>query len=329
MDFRRITLAATRLRTLAWSGDDLVDWVMGRRYKLDGTTEHVNVGNAYRFDASTGCDAYAVKYENFGTKGVVMRDTGLRDARGGHRLDFLREIDRRVYHADAYCFPALLFRAFDGRVLLAHCPREYKALDLETPEGECLTPRPVEDASDVFHSRLDASLDGRWLLSNGWVWHPWGVACVYDVARALAEPAYLSTDGERIDLGDDFEGDVQGAAFAGERLVCITAEDGPALSVFDLRTREVELCAKLDEAPGTRLMALDDDHVALFDGHPRVLQLSTGKVVERWDDLDGGRSLYQPSTRQKPVEPPHLACDPANGRFALGYADRIVVVSRV
>jgi hypothetical protein len=33
---------------------------------------------------------------------------------------------------------------------------------------------------------------------------------------------------------------------------------------------------------GTRLIALDADHLVLFDGHVRVLRLSTGAIVERW-----------------------------------------------
>jgi len=75
-------------------------------------------------------------------------------------------------------------------------------------------------------------------------------------------------------------------------------------------------------------MALDDDHLVLFDGHPRVLRLSTGTVVERWEDLEGGDGVHAPSVMLSEEKPPFLATDPARERFALGWPERIVVVSR-
>ena len=220
-----------------------------------------------------------------------------------------------------------LFRSVDGRPLLAHCPRAYSVLDLEDLDGTCLTTRPTEQATDVFHSRLEASVDGRWLLSNGWVWHPWRVACVYDVARALEEPAYLSTDGEALNLGDAWEGEVEAATFVGNRLVCATNEEQCAVSLYDLAGRRHERLIQLSEPAGTRLMALDDDHLVLFDGHPRVLRLSTATIVERWDDLDGGSGVHAPGADTTAAAPPYLATDPAQGRFALGWPDRMTVVS--
>jgi hypothetical protein len=76
-------------------------------------------------------------------------------------------------------------------------------------------------------------------------------------------------------------------------------------------------------------MALDDDHVVLFDGNPRVLRLSTGAIVERWDDLDGGSGIHQPSVNMTAPAPPWLATDPTRARLALGWPDRIVVVASV
>jgi hypothetical protein len=133
-----------------------------------------------------------------------------------------------------------------------------------------------------------------------------------------------------MDLGPGWEWEVDAATFVRHRLVCITGEEEESmLSVYDLDARRNEGPIALDERPGTRLMALDDDHVVLFDVHPRVLQLSTGKIVERWDDLDGGAGLHQPSVNMKPPAPPYLACDPAHRRFALGTKEGIDVVAMV
>ena len=78
--------------------------------------------------------------------------------------------------------------------------------------------RPGEPADDIFHGRLAASPNGRWLVSNGWVWQPWNVACVHDVERCLAEPPYLSTAGLMLDLGP-LEGEADAAVLSGNRLI--------------------------------------------------------------------------------------------------------------
>jgi len=329
MSFQRLDLPAAHLRSLAWNGDVLIDWVNGYRYPLEGPSERMHVGDPYRFDAAVGLGPWGVSFESLGTKGVLMRDNGRRPQGGIVPLgvDIVREIDRSYYHATDYRFPVTLFHLPDGRPVLAHCPRSYRVLDLDDLDGNCLTPRPVKDAADVFHARLAASLDGRWLLSNGWVWQPWEIVCVYDVTRALAEPAYLSTIGEKLELGDAAGWELEGATFVGNRLVCVTSEESNALVVYDLDAKRLERIVDLQERAGTRLMALDDNHIVLFDGHPRVLDLTTGAIVEQWSDLDGGGGLYQPSVNLKPPTPPCLATDPAHGRFALGWPDRIVVMA--
>lgn len=314
---------------MAWDGDTLVDWVGGRRYPQQGQAETFNTGSAYRFDSAVGLGPLGVSFEALGTKGVLLRDNGQR-ATGNFiplSVDVVREINRSYYHADDYLFPVTLCKGPDGQPILAHCPRAYNVLDLEDLDGNCLTPRPKGGAQDVFHSRLHASLDGRWLLSNGWVWHPWRVACVYDIARALEEPAYLSTDGENFDLGPRWAGEVDAATFVGSRLVCATNEGQAAIAIYDLDSHRHAGFIAMSEPPGTRMMALDDDHIVLFDEHPRVVRLSTGEVVERWDDLDSGIGVHNPSVSMKPPSPPWLATDPAAGRFALGWPERIVTVS--
>jgi hypothetical protein len=239
MNFSRAEISATGLRSLSWDGDNLVDWVAGRRYSLQGPAEEFNVGSGYRFNAAIGFGSLGISFEALGTKGLLLRDNGQRST-GNYvplSVDIIREIDRSYYHADDYPFPVTLFADASGRPILAHCPRGYNVLDLEDINGQNLTPRSEKSAEDVFHSRLQASVDGRWLLSNGWVWHPWRVICVYDVARALQEPGYLSTTGEKVELGDAWEGEVEAATFVGERLVCATNEEQRALALYDLGGR--------------------------------------------------------------------------------------------
>jgi hypothetical protein len=126
MNTHRTTLAATRLRSLAWDGDTLVDWVGGARHGLDGTVENLNVGSSYRFDSAVGLGRLGVSYEALGTKGRLLRDNGKRAKDAVHPLsvDILREIDRSYYHADDYFFPVTLFQLSDGRDVIAYRLRE-------------------------------------------------------------------------------------------------------------------------------------------------------------------------------------------------------------
>jgi hypothetical protein len=272
MNFTRIDFPASQLRSLAWDGDTLVDWVGGARYRLDGTCEKLNVGYAFRFDAAVGLGRCGVSFEARGTKGRLLRDNGRRPTGNIVPLsvDIVREIDRSYYRATDYYYPVTLFRLADGRLVIAHCPRGYNRLDVEEFEGGCLTPRPIEGSVDIFHARLEASLDGRWLISNGWVWTPWRGVFVYDVAKALAQPSYLSTAGETLALGEGSEWEVEGATFLGHRIVCVTNEEKAALTIYDLDMRRHEHLIELREPPGTRLMPAGDDHVVLFDGQPRL-----------------------------------------------------------
>src|SRR5450432_304672 len=153
MNFSRAEIPATSLRSLAWDGDTLVDWVAGRRYPLHGPSEEFNVGSGYRFDAAVGLGSLGVSFEALGTKGLLLRDNGQRRA-GNYvpmSVDIIREIDRSYYHADHYLFPVTLFEDAGGRPIVAHCPRGYNLLDLEDLDGRCLTPRSKEGATDVFH----------------------------------------------------------------------------------------------------------------------------------------------------------------------------------
>jgi len=329
MDFHRGELSASGLLSLVWDGDTLVDWVGGRRYPLEGPSEEFNVGCRYRFDSAVGLGCWGVIFEALGTKGVLLRDNGARRV-GNYvpmSVDIVREIDRSYYHADDYLYPVTLFDGPGGTPLIAHCPRDHNVLDLEDLDGNCLTRRSKDSAADVFHSRLQASVDGRWLLSNGWVWHPCRVAAVYDVRRALEDPDYLSSTGEVLDFGDSWSGEVDATTFVGGRLVCATNEEQAALTIYDLEGRRHDCLVELSEPPGTRLMGLGDDHVVLFDGHPRVINLSSGAIVERWNDLDGGSGVDMPSASMEKPRAPYLATDPVRGRFALGWPDRIVIVS--
>ncbi|MCY1073613.1 hypothetical protein [Archangium lansingense] len=304
-----------------------MDWVSGgTRYGLDGRSIDSHVHHGYRFDAAvTSQDGrYAVIYEKLGTKAALLRD-------GRH----VRELNRSYYHANAYEYPIALLTLPSGRTLLAHCPEEYCTLELEDAEtGERLTRRDSK-SPDFFHSRLQFSRDGRYLLSAGWIWHPVDAASTFDVARALEQPASLDQP-QDFEVGDCFL-EIHSAAFGERDLLVMDCsgldgdetpfEDGrptdtARLGVYSLTERRFLSMAPLDRPAGT-LMVMDGYAVGFFE-HPRLIELATGRVVESWPGLATGMQSSS-IIRHLPSLPP-LALDPVGRRFAVGTDKGIEVI---
>lgn len=183
-----LRIQAPGVRSLVWDGDVLIDWVAGgARYGLDGEVAAADVCYAYPFDAAVALPSsgFAVIYTRLGTKGLVLQDGKT-----------LREINRSFYRADVYEYPIALFRLASGRAVMAHCPQDYCQLDIEDlATGELLTRSSARKPDDIFHSRLAASPDGRFLLSAGWLWHPVDCVGLYDIEQALADPTHLDGSG--------------------------------------------------------------------------------------------------------------------------------------
>jgi hypothetical protein len=175
-------------RSLVWAGDALVDIVGGGASTgLDGAKTPRTVNWAYTFDRALVSPGgrFQVLYAALNTKGLVVA-TGSRH---------VREIDRSYYHAHVYEYPVAVGALPDGREVLVHCPDGYNRLAIEMLAGGERLCAATEKASDVFHSRLQLSPGGRYLLSAGWIWHPLGVAAVYDIQLALLDGRHLDGDG--------------------------------------------------------------------------------------------------------------------------------------
>lgn len=307
-------------RSLCWSGDALVDWVAGgNRYGLDGSVVDPHVRYGYRFDSAVMSQdgRYAVIYEKLGTKGLVLKEG---------RVE--REIHRSYYHADAYEYPVALVTLPSGRTLLAHCPDEYCRLELEDLEtGERLTRRESE-SPDIFHSRLQFSRDGRYLLSAGWVWQPVDVAHVFDVARALEHPESLDQP-EGLMPWESFV-EIYSAAFGQkDTLVCQfwgqqegETEEKGGLGVYSLTERRFLSVVQPENPMGT--MMVMDGYVVSFFEYPRLIELATGRVVEQWPELATGKQASSIIRSLDGLRP--FALDPARCRFAVGTEKGIEVV---
>jgi hypothetical protein len=167
---------------LTWRGDALVDWKGIFEYRLDGTSSDATVNYAYRFDRAIASTSgkYAVLYEQLGTKGIILKQGKI-----------IREINRSFYHAHVYEYPIMFLKFPEGTEAIAHCPDHYNVIEIEEVEsGKRLTTRTGESA-DFFHSRLQVSPNGKYLMSAGWRWHPWDYIQIYNVEQALENPETL------------------------------------------------------------------------------------------------------------------------------------------
>ena len=303
-------------RALCWHGDELIDWAGDIRYQLDGTSSGPTVNYAYRFDhaVSSASGEYVVLYEQLGTKGLILK-----------RGKVIREINRSFYHAHVYEYPVALFTLPDGREVIAHCPDHYNVIEIEEVEsGNQLTARSV-DSADFFHSRLRVSSDSGYLLSAGWVWHPWDTIQLFDIAQALKAPESLDRNWSG-DLGNANVGEIHTAAFNGPDLIVFAGEteeeEIPRLGVYSIQANAVLTSCVLDSPVGT-LMPLGDMAVSFYES-PKLLDLTTGEILHRWLELSTGRQNSSIIWHIDRVPP--IALDPLNRRFAVADSENITVV---
>ena len=284
---------------------------------MDGCTVPAVINWAYRFDSAiiSYDGAYRVIYERLGTKGLVLR---------GNKC--LREINRSFYHAHAYEYPVAIVNLSDGAVGLAHCPEAYNRLEIEEIEsGNKLTLRAGE-SPDFFHSRLQVSADG-YLLSAGWVWHPIDVVHVFSIHEALKSPDHLDKP-IKLTLPDDVV-EVNAAAFQGDGQLLLVGkgeeEDSAPSYVAQHQIKEgiVKVKCSLESVPGT-IMPVGQDHFVGFYEHPKLFEISSGKVIQSWPELNSGKQ--NSSIIWHHGQPPPLALDPAGKRFAVAGTDTITVI---
>jgi hypothetical protein len=339
--FREWRIEAKDVKSLCWRGDTLVDWVRGGTvYHLDGSVEPSRRFHAYHFDAAevSPSGEYVVIYEKLGTKGLIRNNEQI-----------LREINRSYYFANAYEYPVTLFRLPSGREVIAHCPERYCQLEIDDlATGERLTHAPDRQPKDYFFSRLATNPGGTLLLSAGWFWRPLHFVKVYEVEMALKDPHTL--DGWGLPLERRLAKDNTAALMGADKLIVANSQEigdniekfvngdedddefeddynpkplTASLAIYDLATYHRLSIVEPEEAVGT-LMPISLDKVIGFFDHPKLIDLYTGKVLQRWPKLRTGQQMGS-ILRQIDLAPP-LALDPANRRFAVATATTIEVV---
>ena len=334
--FTQSSFSASGVSSLCWRGDDLVDWVGGGRvFTSDGTERPARVRYGYRFDAATASPdgRFAVIYERLGTKGLLLDDGRI-----------VRELHRSFSFAETYEYPVALFNDPAGSILLAHCPGDCYRIELEEVEsGRHLTASTDRKPLDVFHSRLAASPHGKRLLSAGWIWHPLSLVACFDIAQALTDPHHLDSGDELPRSFNPYLTEESSACWLDDDCIAVAASTEPgqdgveddaephpcrhSLVVYDLTNRTCLRTLDFDEPIGT-MLALGRRYVLSLYRHPKLVDLSTGKVVHVWTELQSG--LQDGSiarSHEGDAKPPPMAFDPAGKRFAIVNRDAVTVIT--
>lgn len=327
----RVELAASGARALAWVDGELYDVAAGwTHYPLDGSPPRRRYsGYGPGFDSALVAPAGDVValLSGAGTKGLLLDPGG----------SLIREVNRSYYHADAYRYPLALFTLPDGRTGVVHCPEDYNRLEIEDARtGQRLTAAGTREPQDFFHSRLAVSPSGRYLLSAGWVWHPWGCLVVFDLHAALEQPQTLDdVEGDLFGMRGLVQAEISGACFIGDDMVVSTSAepnepDGPddlapnMLARWSMKQRRFLWCHQLEETAGD-LLPIGNRVLSLYR-HPRLYDADTGQMRAQWPDLDTGQAASSIVWSKGFSGPARVALDHPGRRFAVTDGERIVVV---
>src|SRR5262245_18625292 len=317
-------------RSLCWDGNELIDWAGGARYRLDHTVIPPNVRYPFSFDqAVTSPDGqYIALVERLGTKGLLLKNGTI-----------IREINRSYYYARDYEYPMTFLTLPDNRTALAHCPDKYCKIEIEDVESaKRLTARDTAPI-DFFHSRLASSRTSKYLLSAGWIWHPFNDVRVYNIGQVLLEPSQLDQISLNYRAFARPGVGVNNAAFWGEDNLIITTNNETydpsdidecdrylmqhdCIGVYDLGSNCLVSQASLEE-PAGRIMPLGS-FVVGFYRYPRLIDLATGRIVQRWPELTTGEQNSSIVLDDKKLPP--IALDPDNNRFAVASPECVTII---
>lgn len=282
------TINAGSLKTISWLNENIIDWARGgQQYNMDGQqVKRCQSYYAHSFDgAITSADGqYAFIYKKLGTKGLLLKNG-----------DLLREINRSYYFAETYEYP-VAFTTVNGVTYLIHCPSEYCRLDFENVEtGEIITDVPDRDPSDFFHSRLEVSPSGRFLMSKGWHWHPLDDVYIFDIEECVNDPLLL----DKPKLHYDSPTEICTASFINDSKVLIGSsvevidnedESFPPrhIAVWDIETDKISAPVKVNAEFGN-LFAISDELAWDTFEFPKIININTGEVLEKIESVKSGR----------------------------------------
>jgi len=315
-----------KFQTLDWCKEHLVDWSHGGSiFTLDGQFWRASSYFAYDFDAaiSSRNGEYTFIYKRLDTKGLLLKDS-----------EVLREINRSYYHANAYEYPAAFATLSNGRTYLIHCPFEYCRLDLEDVEtGEIITNIPGRKPADVFHSRLEVSPCNRYLLSKGWVWHPWDVVLFFDLNACLEKPHLLDEN----NFMPTFNTEICTASFCSDHRIVFGSSEEPSMDSdatdllpsghiarWDISSKTLSRPVKVQGEFGN-LIAINEIYAWDLYKFPKLINLVNGKIEDQCEEINSG--LQRSSIVNSFEGVPHFAANRDLMKLAIYISGEMVILS--
>lgn len=326
MKIKRYTIKDTYVRTLSWFNGQVVDWASaGTAYSLDGKKEQLQKYRfAYSFDSALTSEdgVYVLLYRKLGTKALLLKNGE----------DF-RELNRSYYQSEVFEYPAAFFKDKNGRTCIAHCPNFYNRLEFEDAEtGEILTKSEDRTLQDIFHSRLTVSPDGKFLLSRGWVWHPFDVIELFDIEKCSSDPKLLDQGKSVTDCGNE----IGTASFIDNDHILIGSfsdegeeDDEPDVlpvghfAVWNFKTAKISAPVKPESRIGN-LIAVNSEYAWDLYEYPKIINIKTGKTEAELRDIDTGRQ--NSSIIHHLPEPFLLSAEKGNRRLAVSNGSSVEVL---
>jgi hypothetical protein len=315
------------LQTINWFEDKIVDWPnAGTLYDLSGQKSQLGKYTfGFSFDSAIHSTdgKYVFIYQKLGTKGLLIKDG-----------EILREINRSYYCADSYEYPAA-FLTHNKKTFLAHCPIRCCQLDFEEVEtGEIVTNVKTRKPSDVFHSRLEISQNGKYLLSKGWVWHPIDVIQIFQIEDCISNPLLLDKlDHSFPNVGSE----ISTASFINDCEILVGSSDEiidddnvvnvpvKSMAIWNFHDNKFSN-QKTPEFEFGNLQSIDEGFAWDTYQFPKIINIATGQIVDKAEDVYSGEqksSILFDTSKQ-----PQLSFNRNRKRLAIKEKNRVIILTR-
>jgi len=189
----------------------------------------------------------------------------------------------------------------DGRTCLIHCPNRYDTLEIEEIEtGKKIGQNIERDPADFFQSRLQISETGKFLISAGWFWHPFGDVQYYNLDECLIDNAKLDNTASNLPIN----GEVCSARFISNSKLLVSLTNEPALNdeiietedqlfpmqigIINLDTLKLEKKAEITQDTGD-LIPINEDQAWSLYNHPKIIDLNSGEILFEHKELNTGQ----------------------------------------
>jgi hypothetical protein len=223
-------------------------------------------------------------------------------------------LERAPCCQDVSPFP-LSFVSVEGRTVLIHATASNRLDATDVESGKPLTERGPTEYVDgkepphylnYFHSSLSVSPGGSWLVTNGWVWHPWGCIVVWrtDAWLGPGGNAWESEDGPtKFDIYET------GAEYFWDRPLCWVDDDTLAFWGRGDDDTELENAVGIYSLPERKLLCWIDGPQAreglLAHDDGVLIAISPRLGVSVWD-IQTGTKLAEDATLRPRLWHPDL-----------------------